>query len=91
MDDHQTANAARLCDAAGAWMIPQVDLTVETLSARLNQLLSSPHTLANAAQAATRMAMPEATKHLADVVENLLKNNGHGPGARAGNAVKEAA
>ncbi|RED54114.1 undecaprenyldiphospho-muramoylpentapeptide beta-N-acetylglucosaminyltransferase [Aestuariispira insulae] len=91
VDDHQAANAARLCDAAGAWMIPQADLTVETLSNRLNQLLGTPHTLANAAQAAKRLAMPDATRQLADLVESLLKSNGHGPDSHDSNKVKEAA
>lgn len=76
VDDHQTANAARLCDAAGAWMTPQSDLTAESLAARLTELLNNPRTLANAAQAAARIGMPEATRQLADVVKGLVDGNG---------------
>ncbi len=75
VDDHQTANAARLCDAAGAWMIPQADMTPETLSARLEQLLGSPAVLASAAAASARIGMPEATRRLADMVEALIGND----------------
>lgn len=75
VDDHQTANAARLCDAAGAWMTPQSDLTADSLASRLTDLLNNPKTLANAAQAAARIGMPEATRNLADVVEGLVNGN----------------
>lgn len=86
VDDHQTANAARLCDAAGAWMTPQSDLTAESLAARLTDLMNNPRTLVNAAQAAARIGMPEATRQLADVVEGLVtgdKQDGCKPAKRA--------
>lgn len=72
VDDHQAANAARLCDAAGAWMIPQPDLSVNALSARLRQLLESPAVLESASAASARIGMPEATRRLADLVEAMV-------------------
>lgn len=73
VDDHQTANAARLCDAAGAWMIPQADLTARVLAARLEQILESPAVMESAAGASGRIGMPEATRQLADLVEELIE------------------
>lgn len=71
VDDHQTANAARLCDDAGAWMIPQADLTADLLSDRLVQLLENPAVLKSAAAAAARIGMPQATRKLADMAAAL--------------------
>lgn len=89
IDDHQTANAARLCDAAGAWMIPEDDLGPDRLAARLAELLGQPHTLMKAAQAAARIGMPEATRRLADLVVGLIDDNGDG--VEAGEARQGAA
>lgn len=77
-DDHQSANAARLCDAAGAWMIPQQDFNAQSLSARMKELLEHPVTLSNAARSAARLGMPEATSRLADLVADLVGDNGNG-------------
>jgi len=78
IDDHQAANAACLSDAAGGWMIPERDLTPESLSIRLAELLSRPRTLTAAAQAAARIGMPEAATRLADLVTGLVNGNGAG-------------
>lgn len=72
VDDHQTANAARLCDDAGAWMIPQRDLTPDALADRLLQLIAKPEVLTTAGSAAARIGMPEATRNLADMVAALV-------------------
>lgn len=72
IDDHQTENAARICDSAGAWMMPEVDMNAEALAQRLSDLMDQPHTLATAADAARRVGTPEATRKLADVVVDLV-------------------
>jgi len=87
VDDHQTVNAARLCDAAGAWLIPEPDLTAEILAQRLEDLMDQPHTLATAAQAAARTGAPDAARSLADLVAELA---GAKPQAAAAQAGKEA-
>lgn len=84
IDDHQAANAARLSDAGGAWAIPQMDVTANDLARRLEQLLGNPSVLGAAAQAAARTGIPDATKRLADAIENLTDGNG-------GTSIKEAA
>ena len=77
IDDHQTVNAARLCDAAGAWLIPEPDLTPQTLAERLGALMASPHTLATAAEAAARTGAADAASRLADVVAELAGPEAH--------------
>ena len=81
IDDHQTINAARLCDSGGAWMIPDRDFTPETLSDRLVSLFSMDSTLAMAARCAAQIGMPEATERLADVVAGVIGANGNGKNA----------
>ena len=73
IDDHQSANAARLCDAGGAWMMPQNDLTPETLAQRLGELMDSPRSLVRVAEAARRVGIPDASRKLADLVETVAR------------------
>lgn len=75
-DDHQSANAARLSDAGGAWMIPQRDLSAADLTRRLASLLASPTVLTAAAEAAARNGIPDAGSKLADMVEEMLHGDG---------------
>ena len=89
IDNHQTANAARLCDAGGAWMMPDRDFTPMLLTGRLSSLFSMDTTLPMAARCAAQIGMPEATERLADVIVGIIGTNGEGDGRR--NSVKEAA
>ncbi len=76
IDDHQSANAARLSDAGGAWMYPQDSFTPDVLSDRLQMLIEQPGTLETAAHCAARIGMPQATTRLTDVVCALIAGNG---------------
>src|SRR5205823_6127456 len=49
IDDHQRANAQALANAGGAWVMPQSVFTAESLSGRLETLLSEPDALGRAA------------------------------------------
>lgn len=73
IDDHQSANAARLCDAGGGWMIPQADLTVPVLARRLGELMEATGKLARVAVAARRVGIPQAGRNLADLVEAVAE------------------
>ncbi|MTI10781.1 undecaprenyldiphospho-muramoylpentapeptide beta-N-acetylglucosaminyltransferase [Rhodospirillaceae bacterium RKSG073] len=73
IDDHQTANGARICDAGGAWMIPQQDFNANMLADRLQSLIANPVMLTHAAKAAKKVGQPEADSRLADVVMNLVE------------------
>lgn len=90
IDDHQTENAARICDSAGAWMMPEADMTAEALAQRLGDLMDQPHTLATAAAAARRIGTPEATRKLADVVVDLVGGAVTSPRTRNENEAQEA-
>ena len=76
IDDHQSENAARLCDAGGGWMIQEESFTPEVLSNRLNSLLSPPAKLNVAARCAANIGMPDAASRLADLVTGLIESNG---------------
>ena len=76
VDDHQTVNAARLCDSGGAWMIPNADFNKTTLSTRLTSLFSIPATVATAARCAAQLGVPEAASRLAEVVVSVTCSNG---------------
>ena len=73
IDDHQSANARALAETRGASVIPQRDFTPQALCAQLTALLATPDMLAHAAAAAQRVARPDAAARLADVVEDLMR------------------
>ena len=70
-DDHQTANAAALAEAGGAWLLGQPDLSAEALSERIQVLFKQPEILARAAAAARGFARVDAAERLADAVLRL--------------------
>jgi len=73
IDDHQTANARALAHAGGARMIAQPDFTPAALAAALTDLLTNPAALVAAASAARSQARPDATNRLADLVQDLMR------------------
>ena len=77
IDDHQSANARALVDARGASAIAQPDFTPDTLRERLAALLASPDMLNHAARAARSIARDDAAVRLADVVEQLMRQEVH--------------
>ena len=68
-DDHQTLNARALVDAGAAEMLPEDAVTVDSLAAVLERLLSDPARLAAMSAAARSVAIPDATSRLANLVE----------------------
>jgi len=71
-DDHQTANALAIEGGGGAWVMPQNELTTETLAARLRDLLTAPDRLEAAAAAAHDWAIPDAAERLANAATDML-------------------
>jgi len=65
VDDHQTANARLLVEAGAARLMPERDLTPESLAALLQSL--SRDQLAQMAVAAQRVAKPDATATVARI------------------------
>jgi len=72
VDDHQTRNAAYLVDGDAALLLPQSSLSAETLSGLLRTLLADRQRLLQMAQAARRLGLPEATRKVADLCEEVL-------------------
>jgi UDP-N-acetylglucosamine--N-acetylmuramyl-(pentapeptide) pyrophosphoryl-undecaprenol N-acetylglucosamine transferase len=72
IDDHQTANAAALAGAGGAWLLPQAGLTPGSLGLRLERLLSEPALLRDAAVHAATVGHAGAAARLADLVEAAM-------------------
>lgn len=72
VDDHQTVNARFLSDQGAARLLPQNELTTERLAAVLSGLLGDRAELHALAQAARRLARPDATRRVADVCEQVV-------------------
>ncbi len=71
IDGDQSANAATLVKAGGAWLIQESDFTADDLTEKLVQLYRAPERLQTAADAARAQGRPDAAKQLADTVERL--------------------
>jgi UDP-N-acetylglucosamine--N-acetylmuramyl-(pentapeptide) pyrophosphoryl-undecaprenol N-acetylglucosamine transferase len=72
LDSDQLENATNLAESGGSWCIEQKDLSPERLAQEIERLVSDPMRLSKAASAARGQGQPEAVKHLADLVEQLL-------------------
>ena len=72
-DDHQAANAAGLVSAGGAFMIREAELTAEGLAGHITAILSDPEGARAMAQASRSQGRPDATEHLAGLVEDLAQ------------------
>jgi UDP-N-acetylglucosamine--N-acetylmuramyl-(pentapeptide) pyrophosphoryl-undecaprenol N-acetylglucosamine transferase len=70
-DDHQAANAQGLVAAGGAFMIREHELTAEGLAGTITAILSDPEGAAAMAHASLSQGRPDATDHLAALVEDL--------------------
>lgn len=88
MDDHQTANARALDRAGAALVMPEKSVTAESLAARLQEWLAAPDKLARAAAAARALGRPEATRALADLIEELGARRGLRPKSNAVSAAR---
>ena len=69
--DHQTANARALAAAGAAELIPQKDLTVESLDRSVRALLEDPNLLEQRSAAVLRRARPHAAEQIARHVLEL--------------------
>lgn len=78
-DDHQSANAAELGEAGGAWVIAEHDFGTATLAKRLQSLANNPERLREAAARARRASRPHAVRDLANMVEQVAVAGGQVP------------
>jgi UDP-N-acetylglucosamine--N-acetylmuramyl-(pentapeptide) pyrophosphoryl-undecaprenol N-acetylglucosamine transferase len=73
IDDDQGQNARLLAEAGGAEIARESQLTVPSLAAALEKLLSNPARLARMAAASRSVAIPDAAERLAEVVERTAR------------------
>lgn len=76
MDDHQAANARGLVEAGGAYMIREADLTPQGLARHIAAILGDPAGAAAMADASRGEGRPDATEHLASLVEDIAQHKG---------------
>ena len=67
--DEQTANARGLVDAQAAIMIPESQLTPQVLAEQITLVLNNPTAATKMANAAAKTGKPDATKALAEIVQ----------------------
>ena len=72
IDDHQSANARSLSERGGAVLLPQAELSEESLATLLGDLLASPERLAAMAAGALATARPDAARRVGDRCEELI-------------------
>ena len=71
-DDHQSANAAALADAGGAWSIAESDIRGDSLSDAIAARMADP-ALAEAAAKAHALGTPDAAARLAALAKTLMR------------------
>ncbi len=71
LDNDQGMNAKVLEELGGAWPVEQKDFTADYLAGFLANVMGTPQTLAQAAEAARRVGKPDAVERLADLVEHI--------------------
>ncbi len=71
VDDHQTRNGEYLVEGQAGILLQQDKLDANRLSAELNELIGEPGKLLAMAQAARKLAMPDATRRVADYCEQV--------------------
>lgn len=72
IDDHQTANARSLSEAGAAKLLPQSDMSVDSLVASLQGYMANPRLLVSMAAAAHAAATPDAATRVSDCCEELI-------------------
>ena len=70
VDDHQTTNARFLVEHGGGWLLPQAELSAQTLAQRLQAL--DRDALLGMARRARSLAQPQAAARVADELQQLL-------------------
>ncbi len=73
IDNHQYHNAAWLTEQEAALLLPQADMTARRVAELLAELAADPARLKSMANAALAAASPLATRHVADVCEEVRR------------------
>lgn len=71
--DHQTKNARWLVDAGAAVLVPDSDCTTRRIADEIAALVADPARRAAMAQAARKVARPDAAARIADLLQELAR------------------
>jgi UDP-N-acetylglucosamine--N-acetylmuramyl-(pentapeptide) pyrophosphoryl-undecaprenol N-acetylglucosamine transferase len=74
-DDHQTKNAQALERHGAAKLIPEREWQAGRLAGEIRQFMDNPGEIGRMEEAARRLAKPEATRRIADLIEQLAAGN----------------
>lgn len=72
VDDHQTANAKVLVNAGAGVLLPQAELTPESLAQRIKQLTQNSEQIVRMARSAKDVAITNAAEQVASVCQALV-------------------
>jgi UDP-N-acetylglucosamine--N-acetylmuramyl-(pentapeptide) pyrophosphoryl-undecaprenol N-acetylglucosamine transferase len=73
-ENHQHDNAMVAVENGAGWLLPDAEMTVKTLAAKLQELFTLPEKLENAAANAARLATPDAAAKVAQMAEGLANS-----------------
>ncbi len=73
IDNHQTHNAEWLAQRGASLLVPQSELSAQSLADTLGELAAQPARLAAMASAAAEAARPQATRVVADICEEVRR------------------
>jgi UDP-N-acetylglucosamine--N-acetylmuramyl-(pentapeptide) pyrophosphoryl-undecaprenol N-acetylglucosamine transferase len=76
IDDHQTQNARVLASAGAAVLLPQPEATPERLAELLTGWIASPSSLTQLSSAASKLAVPDATHRVVEVLRGVAHASG---------------
>ena len=73
LDGDQANNAKNIANIGGGWLCKQNEFTADYLAGKLQEWMSAPNLLSEAAQNAKNLSQPMAAKNLANLVEKYIR------------------
>lgn len=75
-DNHQLENARQFSDAGAGWLLTEDNWDAEKFAVRLGQLINEPELLYTAATQSYKLAKPDVSDKIADLIDDIVKGNG---------------
>lgn len=72
LDGDQANNAKNIADIGGGWLCKQDEFTADYLAGKIQEWMSAPELLTQAAQNAKNLGQPKAAENLANLVEKYI-------------------
>lgn len=74
-DNHQEENAKQFCDDGAGWLITEQSFDADKVAVRLQELMTTPDILQEAAKQAYGRAKPQAAKQVASYVSDIINKS----------------